>query len=188
MGTDAFVRASMRIYMLAMHLRTSRSGTPSLQQVTMAMSNFRAHIMPTLTGFRGSARTCMAEHNVRRSNELRRMCGGTTPSIHTLQVAFYVGQSTWRRSHHVKTACQHGMRHLPSSSRPAAPQAARSCCPGTPSAGPSLLRPICTAPRTVREGCATAPAQRRRQPRAEGKAQLGATSGCAQHKAPCCEM
>ena len=64
------------------------------------------------------------------------------------------------------TACQHGMRHLPSSSRAAAPQAARSCCPGTPSAGPSLLRPICTAPRAVREGCTTAPAQRAKRSRA----------------------
>ena len=31
----------------------------------------------------------------------------------------------------------------------------------------------------MREGCATAPARRRHQPLAEGKAQVGAPSGCA---------
>ena len=66
----------------------------------------------------------------------------------------------------------------PSSSRAAAPQAACSCCPRTPLAGPSLLCLLCTAPRTVRGGCSTAPKRRRLWPLAEGRAQLAPPSGC----------
>ena len=67
-----------------------------------------------------------------------------------------------------------GMRHLSSSSRVAAPQAARSYYQGTPLAGPLLLRPICTPPRSVSGGCSTALARRHYYPLAEGKTQLGA--------------
>ena len=71
------------------------------------------------------------------------------------------------------------MRHLPSSSQAATPQAARSCCPGSPSAGSSLVRFFFTAPRTAREGCATALARKRHQTLSEGKGQLGVPLGCA---------
>ena len=61
------------------------------------------------------------------------------------------------------TACQHDMRHLPSSVPP------RSCCPGTLSAGPVLLRPISPAPRTTRKGRATASARAATSPSQRAK-------------------